>query len=338
MQNITINTLNGKKVVDYFQHVQFIMNMHGTMQQAAMNYYPTTGLKYVVVPYIVGITGACENVSTLFTIGNKKSVPAFFNQTGQLGLECFQMFSDGVFTIIHSGRDEGEEDIRHLFEFNLTEEEFGYSLVENNGTFNPSLMFEHLLQRIESAVKHLANAVIKNNLQDLENYGQNTAALEEILRFPFLRISYDEAITLLQRNGYPNLQWGDDLKAEHEQSVIVAANELERHRPHGLITLGDRPVFITRYPKDIKFFNMMLDDNDPRVVWSADLILPIAGESVGSAVREPNAKRLEKRLLESNMFRIHQENGGTFDDFTWYIKDVVGSGKIQPHAGYGLGN
>ena len=83
---------------------------------------------------------------------------------------------------------------------------------------------------------------------------------------------------------------------------------------------------------------MMLDDNDPRVVWSADLILPIAGESVGSAVREPNAKRLEKRLLESNMFRIHQENGGTFDDFTWYIKDVVGSGKIQPHAGYGLGN
>ena len=67
-----------QKVVDYFQHVQFIMNMHGTMQQAAMNYYPTTGLKYVVVPYIVGITGACENVSTLFTIGNKKSVPAFF--------------------------------------------------------------------------------------------------------------------------------------------------------------------------------------------------------------------------------------------------------------------
>ena len=81
-------------------------------------------------------------------------MPAFFNQTGQLGLECFQMFSDGVFTIIHSGRDEGEEDIRHLFEFNLTEEEFGYSLVENNGTFNPSLMFEHLLQRIESTVKH----------------------------------------------------------------------------------------------------------------------------------------------------------------------------------------
>ena len=83
---------------------------------------------------------------------------------------------------------------------------------------------------------------------------------------------------------------------------------------------------------------MMQSDIDPRVVWSADLILPIAGESVGSAVREPNAERLEKRLLESNMFRIHQESGGTFDDFTWYIKDVVGSGKVQPHAGYGLGN
>ena len=99
-----------------------------------------------------------------------------------------------------------------------------------------SICYKELNQRL-----NIANAVIKNNLQDLENYGQNTAALGNF-RFPFLRISYDEAITLLQRNGYPNLQWGDDLKAEHEQSVIVAANELERHRPHGLITLGDRPV------------------------------------------------------------------------------------------------
>jgi len=152
-----------------------------------------------------------------------------------------------------------------------------------------------------------------------------------------LQVTYTEAVTLLQQNGYPNLEWCDDLKAEHEQTVVRVANESARER-YGPSYLGDRPVFITRYPKEIKFFNMMQCDDDPLVVWSADLILPIAGESVGSAVREPNPKRLKQRLLESNMFRIHKESGGTYDDFTWYIEEVVGSGKIQPHAGYGLGN
>lgn len=338
MKKITINTINGPVVVDYFEHVQRIMHMHAMLYQAAMSYYPKTGLSFTIAPYIVGITGACENVNTLFKINNKRNIPAFFNQTGQLALECYQRFAPGVFAIIHSGRDEGIEDERHLLEFSLTEEEFGWSLVELNKIFSPTEMFEHLLRRIEAAVKHLAGEVISYNRESLTSFGRNVNELEEILKFPFLRITYSEAVILLQQNGYPTLKWGDDLKAEHEQVVITVMNKLEQTQFHGLSHLSNRPVFITRYPIEIKFFNMMADPENPQVVLSADLILPISGESVGSAVREPDAVRLEQRLRESNMFRIHLENGGTYDDFTWYIKDVVGSGKIQPHAGYGLGN
>ncbi len=330
MQNLTIQTLKGPINVNYYEHVQRIMELHTTLHLTALSYYPTTGLKYVLVPQMVGVTGACEQIKTLYRILNKLNLPLYAPQTGQLALELFQMFYPGVFTIMRSFRDEGVEDCRHLFEFSLGEEEFSWPSVEGESQFNPERMFEHLLQRIESAVRHFVNTIIVNHPDTLEFYGQNTKELLEIIKYPFLRITYDEAIILLQQNGYPELKWGDDLKDKHEQVVVIEMNKIAKR-------FGKCPVFITHYPTAIKFFNMMPNPKNPLQVFSADLILYGSGESVGSAVREPDPILLKNRLLASDMFRILTENGGTYDDFKWYIEDVVGSGFIKPHAGYGMG-
>ena len=106
------------------KYLENLIKINASLTAGALSHFASSGLQYVDVPQIVGITGACENVDTLFKVGNRLDLPLFFTQTGQLALEQALTFSKGVYTIIHSGRDEEEEDERHLRQFRLTEEEF----------------------------------------------------------------------------------------------------------------------------------------------------------------------------------------------------------------------
>lgn len=310
------------------KNLKNIIELNQTFTAAASKHYAGTGLTYVDVPQIVGITGACENVDTLFRVGSRIKVPLFFSQTGQLSLEQALQHFPGVYTVIHSGRDEEEEDARHLRQFRLTEEEFDWSLAGKNGeAYDEEKMYEALLVHIEAATKAVARAMALQHADVLQEYGRDAAELARSLSLPYLRISYDDAVKLLQKNGFKALQWGEDLKAEHEALIVKLVNG------NGF----PRPVFIMRYPKDIKFFNMKVSEKDPRVVLSADLVFPYAGEGVGSAVREHDGVKLEKRLTGSTMFRLHKERGGDLEDFRWYL-NLVHSGTTRPHAGYGIGN
>jgi len=123
----------------------------------------------------------------------------------------------------------------------------------------------------------------------------------------------------LQEHGF-KVEFGDDLKHDHEAK---------------LVELTGKPTFITKYPEKIKFFNMRRDRDDPEVVQSADLLLPFSGEAVGSAVREEIPELLVKKLLDSPMYAMHTERGGTLEEFKWYL-DAVKENPV-PHAGCGIG-
>jgi asparaginyl-tRNA synthetase len=308
--------------------LKHLIPLVSTMHDAAHGHYRGLGLAHVPVPQIVGITGACENVDTLFRVGSRIDAPLFFSQTGQLTLEQALRHYHGVYTTMISGRDEEIEDDRHLRQFLLTEEEFDWSGVGGKAAYDEEKMYAALLDRIEAAVKAICTAVVGGHANVLADaFGRDVAALAESLKKPFHRISYDDAVALLQNDGFPGLRWGADLEARHEARVVDA-----------LAGGGTpRPTLIMRYPKDIKFFNMKVSEADDRVVLSADLVFPVAGEGVGSAVREHNGEKLERRLLGSTMYRLHQERGGTLDEFRWYL-DMVSSGDTKPHAGYGIGN
>ena len=328
MRKINLPTILGNIELDHWNHLKNLIQISSSLQKGIQLHFEKINFQYVDVPAIVGITGACENVDTLFKVGNRLGIPLFFTQTGQLALEQALQKFVGVWTVIYSGRDEEEEDSRHLRQFRLTEEEFSWSTEEKNKKYDADLMFEHLLNHIQKVTKAALVEIIKNNSDILtKSYKRNINELEIAVRKDFQRITYEKAVELLQKNGFPKLSWGDDLKAEHEQKVVDLVS--------GKTPL---PTFITHYPKEIKFFNMKVSKKDPRVVHSADLILPISGESVGSAVREEDGKKLKERLLTSNMFSLHKERGGSYDDFTWYVEDIIIAGKTAPHAGYGLGN
>lgn len=318
-------------------HFENLLSVTSSMFYGSIEHYRKTGLRYIEVPLIVGITGACENVDTLFKVGNRLNLSLFFTQTGQLGLEQALQSSHGVYTIIHSGRDEETEDKRHLRQFRLTEEEFdcaGAGMTRE--TYDEEKMYEALLNHIEKATKAMISAVLENNKQLLSSfYKRSPKELKDILSRPYLRITYEEAIDLLSKEGH-DLSFGDDLGGEEEAKLVELLNK--RTKGYGDKISSWSPVFIMKYPKEIKFFNMKVSVSDPRVVLSTDCIFPYSGEAVGSAVREHDGVKLIVRLLTSPMYKLHEQRGGKYDDFKWYTEDMILAQKTLPHAGYGIGN
>ena len=130
----------------------------------------------------------------------------------------------------------------------------------------------------------------------------------------FARITYTEAIEILQKSGktfeYP-VKWGVDMQSEHERYLA------EEH--------FKKPVFVTDYPKEIKSFYMKLNE-DGKTVRAMDLLAPGIGEIIGGSQREDNLEKLEERM---------RAIGLKVEDYTFYT-DLRRYGSF-PHAGYGLG-
>lgn len=329
MKKINLSIEGRKLSIDFNEHFNNLVRANESLNMGAGENYKKMGLTYVDVPEIVGITGACENVDTLFKVNNRFDIPLFFTQTGQLSLEQALQSLPGAFTVIHSGRDEEAEDERHLRQFRLTEEEFGCTLAGmTRSNYDEEKIFEALLKHIQKTIQSMIRKILETNGDVLKKkYRRNVAKLLETTKTDFLRINYEDAVALLNKNGYSSVKFGDDLKANHEAKIVALLNGKGR----------ELPVFITKYPKEIKFFNMKVFTKDTRVVLSADLIFPYAGEGTGSAVREHDFEKLNERLLTSTMYKLHTQRGGTYNDFKWYL-DIIKNKLSDPHAGYGIGN
>lgn len=236
---------------------------------------------------------------------------SFFNerrylaQTGQLYLEVLTPYLGKVWAAGPSFRAEPDVDDRHLVEFTLVELEF------RGG-------FDELLGHIEGTITSMVDEVLRTRGEDLELLGVDKGRLREV-RPPFRRVTYTDAIELLSGSG---VRWGDDLKSAHEKQLAQY--------------FGGRPLFITHYPKTIKFFNMKENDTNPDIVDSADLILPFSGEAVGAAEREYEYEKLVARLLDSSMFRLLKEKGGSLEDFAWFLNFYKEKGGCR-HSGCGIG-
>jgi asparaginyl-tRNA synthetase len=241
------------------------------------------------MPHIVGVTGACENVSTLFKV-DYFGKEAFLAQSNQLYLELWTPYLSNVCCLVRSFRAEPDVDARHQTEFGLFELEMLGDL-------------DLLIERISGTVRAACNEVVKNHAHELETlFGRKP---EDIKDLEFKRITYVDAVELLKTYDFPELQFGDDLKADHELRLTELLNG---------------PIFITHYPKEIKFFNMKDNADQPGIVNSTDLILPLSGESAGAAERETDIFKICEKLLESSMYRILKETTNVEDrDFDWYL-------------------
>lgn len=276
-----------------------VVHVEGLLLKGARDYFDDMGFREIVVPHITRATGACENIDTLFKV-DYFGEQVYLSQTSQLYLEGFIPRFNKVWCISPSFRAEPRVDGRHLTEFPLIELEFA-------GTF------DELLDHIEGVIKSMINSVLKRMTSRWLDRNRLKGTMSNL----FKRILYSEAIDRL------DLEFGDDISSTDEQLLI---NEF---------SLG-QPLFITNYPKEMKFFNMIQSKFNSNLVDSADLILPFGGEAVGAASREYRPEILLKRLQESDMLKQLIAKGGSIKDFDWYI-DVYRKYDTVKHAGCGIG-
>jgi asparaginyl-tRNA synthetase len=273
-----------------------ILRIRAEAELSARNYMDSQG--YTLTDAPIFTPAACEGTSTLFEVNYIDDQKAYLTQSGQLYVEATAAALGKVYTFGPTFRAEKSKTRRHLTEFWMLEPEASFAHLED------------MVQLGEGLVSAVVQSVVKNRTRELETIQRDTSKLEKITP-PFPRVSYDDAIKVLQKAGNP-AKWGDDFGGDEE---TILSKEFEK------------PVIIHRYPAAMKAFYMATDEQRPELSLSFDMIAPEGyGEIIGGGERLANYDTLVKRLREHNLPE---------DSFQWYL-DLRRYGSV-PHAGFGLG-
>jgi asparaginyl-tRNA synthetase len=273
-----------------------ILRIRAEAERAARNYMDTQG--YTLTDAPIFTPAACEGTTTLFEVNYIDDQKAYLTQSGQLYVEATAAALGKVYTFGPTFRAEKSKTRRHLTEFWMLEPEASYAHLED------------AVQLAEGLVSAVVQSVAKNRTRELGMIERDVAKLERIAP-PFPRVTYDEAIQVLQKSGNP-AKWGDDFGGDEE---TIISKEF------------DKPVIIHRYPAAMKAFYMASDPARPELSLSFDMIAPEGyGEIIGGGERLSSYETLLQRLREHNLPE---------DSFQWYL-DLRRYGSV-PHAGFGLG-
>jgi asparaginyl-tRNA synthetase len=273
-----------------------ILRIRAEAERTARNYMDSQG--YTLTDAPVFTPAACEGTTTLFEVNYIDDQKAYLTQSGQLYVEATAAALGKVYTFGPTFRAEKSKTRRHLTEFWMLEPEAAYAHLED------------MVQLGEGLVSTVVQSVVKNRARELAMLERDVAKLEKITP-PFPRISYDDAIKVLQKAGNP-AKWGDDFGGDEE---TIISKEF------------DKPVVIHRYPTAMKAFYMATDPERPELSLSFDMIAPEGyGEIIGGGERLSSYETLLQRLREHNLPE---------ESFQWYL-DLRRYGSV-PHAGFGLG-
>jgi asparaginyl-tRNA synthetase len=273
-----------------------ILRIRDAAFRAFREFFHQRGFVATEAPILTG--ASVEGTTTLFELdyfGEK----AYLSQSGQLYLEATAMALGKVYWIGPAFRAEKSKTRKHVTEFWIAEAEMAF--------------YDHVanLQLQEDLVRFIVESVVAERRTELEQLERDVDRLLNQVSEPFPRTDYADAIAILQAKGH-EVVFGSDFGAPEEQ------------------TLGEhfgRPVFIERFPAEMKPFYMKRDPADPSRVLAADLIAPDGyGEIIGGSQRVDSVDELLRQL---------EEKGLPHEPYEWYI-DLRRYGSV-PHAGFGMG-
>lgn len=272
-----------------------IMRVRSEVIKACRDYFDDRGYTMIDAPIITA--AACEGTTTLFELDYFDD-KAYLSQSGQLYMEAAAMALGKVYCFGPAFRAEKSKTRRHLTEFWMIEPEIAFIDLEENMAIQ------------EEMICHIVQRVLKNCQPELKTLERDQSKLEAITA-PFPRLSYDDAIKLLQAEG-SDIEWGSDFGAPDE---AIICNKY------------DKPVFIHRFPTEIKAFYMKPDPERPEVALGSDLLAPEGrGEIIGGGQRNDNFEELLQKIEEHKLPR---------EAFEWFL-DLRKYGSV-PHGGFGLG-
>ncbi len=273
-----------------------IMRVRAEIIRGATAYLDGQGFLRVDAPILT--PASVEGTTTLFATDYFDLGKGYLTQSGQLYNEAAAAAFGRVYCFGPTFRAEQSKTRRHLTEFWMLEPEAAF------------LELEGCMDLAETVLSAIAQQVLERRAEDLKTLGRDLEPLRRVVP-PFPRISYDDALSILQEEGKP-VPWGEGFGGD-EETVISSR--------------FDRPVFVHRYPAASKAFYMQPDPDRPEVVLSADLLAPEGyGEIIGGGQRIHDLALIRRRLAEEKLPE---------DIYAWYL-DLRRYGAV-PHSGFGLG-
>lgn len=273
-----------------------IIRIRHRIVKAIRDFFDERGFTLMDPPILT--PAACEGTSTLFETEYFDLGKAYLTQSGQLYAEAGAMALGKVYTFGPTFRAEKSKTRRHLTEFWMVEPEVAFNDLNDN------------MDLAEEFLEYVVQTVLKDKKDELKVLERDTSKLENVKR-PLPRISYDEAVEILKKNGI-DFQWGNDLGGTDE---TVISNQFEK------------PVMVHRYPAEVKAFYMKRDPENDKLALAVDVLAPEGyGEIIGGSQREDNLEVLQARIKEHNLPQ---------SAFEWYL-DLRRYGSV-PHSGFGLG-
>ncbi len=301
-----------------------VFRIRSVVAYAIHKFFQEKGFVYVHTPIITG--SDAEGAGEMFRVttldcskpprdeaGNIDFAKDFFGRaasltvSGQLNVETYCMAFRNVYTFGPTFRAENSNTTRHAAEFWMIEPEIAFADLGDDMHLAEEMMKFIIKYALDNAPEEMAffNYFVDKTLFD---------RLENILASEFGRITYTEAVELLEKENatfeYP-VHWGTDLQTEHERYLTEKVFQ--------------KPVFVSDYPKGIKAFYMRLNE-DNKTVAAMDLLVPGVGEIIGGSQREERFDVLQSRMKDCGL---------NSEDYGWYL-DIRKYGGVQ-HAGYGLG-
>ena len=275
---------------------QAVLRVRHEVISAVRDFFNDQG--FILADTPIFTPAACEGTTTLFPVDYFEDQKVFLTQSGQLYAEANAMALGRVYNFGPVFRAEKSKTRRHLTEFWMVEPEMAYATLDD------------VIDLAEGLVVAVVSRVLDNRKRELKTLERDTSKLEAVQK-PFPRISYDEAVKILQEKGQP-FEWGGDLGGTDE-------TVLSQH--------FDRPVAIHRYPAAVKPFYMEPDPGRPDLALCVDVLAPEGiGEIIGGSQRLASYDLLLQRIKDHNLPQ---------EAFEWYL-DLRRFGTVA-HAGFGMG-
>ena len=294
-----------------------VFRVRSLVAYAIHKFFQERDFVYVHTPIITG--SDCEGAGEMFqvTTMDLNRVPCtpdnevdyrkdFFGKptnltvSGQLNGETYAMAFKNIYTFGPTFRAENSNTTRHAAEFWMIEPEMAFADLQDDMDVAEAMLkyiITYVLEHAPEEMRFFNSFIDKGLLERLNHVAESD----------FARVSYTEAIELLEKNNQKfeyKVSWGADLQTEHERYLTEEVYK--------------RPVFVTDYPKEIKAFYMKQND-DGRTVAAVDCLVPGIGEII-------DYDRLIARIRELG---LKEEDYGFYLDLRRY-----GSAR---HAGFGLG-
>ncbi|MBZ5668671.1 MAG: asparagine--tRNA ligase [Acidobacteriia bacterium] len=272
-----------------------ILGVRHEIIKAVRDFFDERGFTLVDTPIFT--PSACEGTTTLFEV-NYFEDKAYLTQSGQLYNEAAAMAVGKTYCFGPTFRAEKSKTRRHLTEFWMVEPEVAFARLEDIMTLG------------EELVAFLVARVLAKRRPELATLERKIENLEKV-QPPFPRLSYDEALKILQGKG-SEIQWGGDFGGTDETMLSETS---------------EKPILVHRYPSQVKAFYMAPDPARPELALCVDMIAPEGhGEIIGGGERLADLALLEQRIQQRNLPR---------QTFEWYL-DLRRYGTV-PHSGFGMG-